>query len=197
MPRHREIVVLINTALKAGNFASRKFANGVWSTIAYLVAKTVDDKEIKQPVVVDLNGECTDVDFNDKYPIQFYHRILNIVTEDDLSETFGNPASTIKETSDMVLIVMGDKSKLQIEQEDIIAACWADIPRELKHADLSTLTLQSVNIIPGDINNNSQEVFAQENIGVDPALAPEDFMCALRYKIVALYSKNCFKLCNP
>ncbi len=200
MPKTREICNIINQALQAGNFASRRFQQGNWALVANLLSKIEQtegaEKEIKQPAIVDNEGEGVDVSFNDTYPIQFYHRILNITPEDDLNETFGNPGTTIKETSDMVLICMGDRNKLKVVLEDILSAIWADIPRELKHSDLQSLTLQSVNIIPGEINNNSQEIFNQEFVNVDYALAPENFMCALKYKIVTLYSKNCFQLCN-
>lgn len=147
-------------------------------------------------MVVDNDGEGTDVGYDDTYPIRFYHRILTITPEDDQEESFGNPGNTIKETSEMALIIMGDKSQLKVSQEDIIAAAIADLPREISKTDLTTLTLQSAIIEIGEAVNDTEEVFSQEYPGVPFALAPENFMVMIKYKIVILYAKNCFQLCE-
>lgn len=196
MPKIREITSIINTALQDGNFSSRKFQSGKWFDIAYILSRVEDDKETKFPAIVGNDGEAVSVSFDDTYPIQFYHRILEQLYEDDQIEDFGDEGNTIKEVNEMVLICMGNKSKLGVFQEEISAAIWADMPRKIKHSVLNTLTLQNVIIEPVAVNNNPNEVFNNEYSNVDYNLAPENFMLAIRYKITVLYSKNCFKLCN-
>lgn len=201
MPKIREITTILNQSLKDGNFHGRKFQSGVWYGLAYLVDR--DDKvgdefiKVRRPSIIDNNGEGTSVDYDDTYPIQFYHRIISPLQYVDMSgEGFGNPNSSNKEIADMVLICMGDRSKVGAYNEDICAAIVNDLTRELSPTQLSVLGLQSATIEVTDTNLNPIEVFEQEYNGVDFSLAPENFMIAIKYKLTTMYGKNCFTLCN-
>lgn len=197
MPRLREITDIINLNLKASAFKSRRFQDGLWNTVADLVTIVDgDNKETKRPGIVASSGEVTDVVYNDTFPIQFYHRILGIVYEDDQALNYGNPANTIKEAADMIIICMGDRNRLGVVPEDVTAAIWGSIVREVPQASLTTLQLQNAYVVPGEINDDSKNIFEQEYVGVEFDLPPQMFMVAVKYKIISLYSKNCFQLCN-
>lgn len=192
---------IINSALRAGQFASRKFQTGVWHGLAHLLPKIEIHQEVEtktvQPAVVYNSGESTDVTYNDTYPITFYHRLYSpSIYEDDLNENYGDPGNFVKETADMVMVVIGDRNKLQVLQEDVGAAIWASIPREITQAQAAAFGLMSGLIIPGEVNNESEDVFNQEFKGVEYNLAPQNFMISVRYKIITVYSDSCFNLCN-
>ena len=201
MPKIREITTILNQSLKDGNFHGRKFQDGVWYSLAYLVDRNEKRGDeivtIRRPSIIDNAGEGTSVDYNDTYPIQFYHRITAPLQYVDMNnEGFGNPNSSNKEIADMVLICIGDRARVGAYNEDICAAIVNDLTRELTPTQLTTLALQSATIEVIDTNLNPIEVFEQEYNGVDFALAPENFMISIRYRITTMYGKSCFTLCN-
>lgn len=192
MPQLREIVDEINIALKGGNFATRKFQDGKWYNIAeFLTREEKDEKITKFPAIIDEFGECIDVNPNDTYPIQFYHRILGILPTDVQLDDFGNNGNQITEVDEMVLVIVGDRKKTLAYRENVASAVWAQFPREL-----TIPNLQSCLIEPLEINNDRESVWYSEFENVEFALEPQQYMIALKYRITAIYSKNCFTLCN-
>ncbi len=201
MPKLREIIVILNQSLKDGNFHGRKFQSGVWHGLAYQIEREEKDGEnfykSMRPAIFDNNGEGTSVDYDDTYPIQFYHRMVSPLKYLDMSQDgFGNPNSSNKEVAEMVLICMGSRTRVEAYNEDICAAIVNDLTRELTPTQLTTLLLQSATIEVGEVNLDSKQVFEQEYNGVDFGLAPEDFMLSIRYNITTMYGKSCFTLCN-
>lgn len=199
MPKLREITAIINASLKAGNFHGRKFQDGKWWEIAYTIGRVEGDKETRFPSVIDNAGEGTDVTVNDTYPIQFYHRIVSPLQYPDLAvntdDSFGNGDQN-KEVAEMVLICVGDRSRVGAYTEEICAAICADFPKELTTAQLGVLNLQQCTIENVDTNTIPEEVFNQEYQNVDNPLPPEMFMLSVRYRVTTVYGKNCFSLCN-
>ncbi len=201
MPKLREIIAIENASLKAGNFNGRKFQDGLWLGLAYLIDREEKGGEdfitTRRPVIVNNNGEGTDVSYNDTYPIQFYHRLVAPLQYLPMNnEGFGNPNSSNTEIAEMMLICMGDRSKVGAYNEEICAAIVSDMVRELNEAQLTPLILQSATIEVVETNTNSLEVFNQEFQNVDFPFAPENFMIAIKYRITTMYGKNCFSLCN-
>lgn len=201
MPKIREIIEILNQSLKDGNFHTSKFQTGNWQGLVYLIDKEEKDGEdfivVRRPAIIDNNGEGIVVDYDDTYPIQFYHRMTATLQYADMSnEGFGNPNSSNKEIAEMVLICQGDRSKIGVYNEDVCAAIVNDLTRELKPADLTVLGLQNATIEVIETNTNSLEVFTQEYQGVDFPLAPENFMIAVKYRITTMYGKACFSICN-
>lgn len=199
MPKLREITTIINQSLQAGNFHGRKFQDGKWYEIAYTISRGEGEEETRFPAIIDNSGEGTDVSFDDTYPIQFYHRIAAPLQYPDQSvnndDSFGDGKQN-KEIAEMVLICMGDRSKVGAYNEEICAAICADFPKELTSTQLAALVLQSCTIENIDTNTNGEEVFSQEFQNVDYPFAPENFMLAIRYRITTVYGKDCFNLCN-
>lgn len=196
MPKLREITTILNQSLKDGNFHGSKFQDGNWLNIAYILSREEDNKLTKFPAIVDNQGEGTDVSYDDIYPIQFYHRIAAPLQYPDMkNEGYGNPNAFHKEIAEMVLICMGDRARFDVYTEEICAAICADLTRELTPTQLATLVLQDCTIEVVDTNTDTEAVFNQEFQNVDFALAPENFMIAVKYKITTEYGKGCFTLC--
>lgn len=200
MPKLREITTILNQSLKDGNFHTSKFQTGNWQGLAYLVDREEKNGDnfiqTRRPAIIDNGGEGVPVDYDDTYPIQFYHRITAPLQYVDMSnEGFGNPNSSNKEIAEMVLICMGDRSRIGVFNEDVCAAIVNDLTRELNPAQITTLGLQETIIEVIETNTNSVEVFAQEYQGVDYPLGTEKFMIAIKYKITTMYGKKCFVIC--
>lgn len=201
MPKIREIIDIQNASLKAGNFHGRKFQDGLWLGLAYLIDREEKSGEdfitTTRPAIIDNNGEGIDVSYNDTYPIQFYHRLtapLQYLGMD--TEGFGNPNSSNTEIAEMALICMGDRYRVGAYTEEICAAIVSDLVRELTPVQLQTLMLQSATIEVTETNTNGIDVFNQEFTNVDFPFAPENFMISVKYKITTMYGKGCFSLCN-
>ncbi len=199
MPALRQIVALINTALQTGNFSTAKFQDATFNNIGYLVSADVQDGEnvvrTVRPVVVAEDGECKDLTVDDTTGMQIYHRNTALAYEDKQEDNFGDPGNSTTEVAEMIIICIGDRNRLKIVQEDVGAFIWENIPRELKHADLATLQLQTVSIEPGEVNVNIEDVWNGEYQGVKFDLKPNNFMLSIKYKITSLFSKKCFKIC--
>lgn len=203
MPNLRSVIDAINTALSAGPLSTAKFQDARINNLAYLVAQDVPNgqgedtssERIVRPCIVADDGECTDLTLDDTVGLQLYHRNVGLAYEDRPEEDFGEPGNSTTEIADMVMIVIGDRNRIKVVQEDMAAALWGAMPRTLSSTVLGPLNLQSVDIAPGETNVNSESVWGEEFEGTDYALMPEDFMIAIRYRITTLYSKNCFTLC--
>jgi hypothetical protein len=196
MPNLRGICTAINSSLKSSQFSPRRFQAGSWDTIAYLVTEIRNEETIKRPVLVDNNGDGTDVTVNDTYPIQFYHRNLGISEQDAQEDGFGDAGKDVTETADMVLICMGNRTLLGVFPEDVASAIWGDIPRELPHATLQALSIMTCSIVPGEVSVVPEDVWAQEYQGTEFALPADYFMLSCRYKINTVYKRKCFTLCT-
>lgn len=198
MPNLRGITTLINNTLQATCFSTQKFQGGSYSDLAYMVIEEPTQEnqlEIRRPAVVANSGESIPVNVDDTYPVVVYHRNTNLFYEDEQTESFGDAGQDIRETADMVLICIGDRDFLQVVQEDVVSAIWANIPRNLTASQLSALQLDKVIIEPGEVNVQPMEVWQQEISNVAYGLDPQHFMLSIKYRIISIYNKNCFQFC--
>lgn len=196
MPALRQITGYINSALSTSVFSSRVFQSAKYDEIADLVYEEKDGNKIYRPVIIDNDGELHDMGINDIYSLQVYHRQSGLVFEDRQENDFGNEGNTTTETADMMLIVIGDKGRLNVVEQDVASGIWANVPRTLSKAILQGLQLQALSVEPGEVNLDPMQVYAQEYQGVEFVLKPNDFMISMKYKIVTEYNKNCFNICN-
>ena len=198
MPNLRGITTIINNTLKATCFKTQKFQGGSYSDLAYMVIEEPTQEnqlEIRRPAIISNYGECIPVNPDDTYPLVIYHRNTSLLYEDDETQSFGDPGQDIKETADMLLICIGDRKNLQVVQEDVVSAIWANIPRNLTTAQLQALQLEKVIIEPADINVNPIDVWSQEITNVPYPLDPNNFMLSIKYRIITIYNKNCYQFC--
>ncbi len=200
MPKIREIVGLINSALKANNFNGRPFQTGVWYELAYQVDRQEKDGDsfidIKRPAIIDNSGEGTDVTYDDTYPITFYHRITSPLQYPVDNENFGNPNSSNMEVAEMAMICIADRSKVNVFTEDICAAMIQDIPKEFNQAQCAALSLNQIELEVIETNSDSVKVFNDEFQGVEFNLNPQMSMISVKYKLTTHYGSACFKICN-
>lgn len=194
MPNINGIAQLINTALQAGNFSSRKFQ----SSVLYLVSdpiKTVEEKsETTCPYIIDNNGEATELTFDDTNQFQIYHKIDSQSYKlADLD--YGAPGTTMNEISNMRLIFMGSRKRMKVTKDNVIAAINADFPKEFLPSVITPLQLNKCVIEMGEIMEDPYSVWSQEFQGVPYDLSTDTIMFSVAYKIDCDYNKNCFSLC--
>jgi len=185
-----EIATFINTTLTADLLSTSRFQKGQYNSVAELIPKS-DEDETTVPMVVSDTGQGTEVTVNDIYPIQIYHRIDDVEIDSNFEEGFGN--NELKtETSDMLMIIIGDRLKLQLNKEDVITAIATAFP------GVWTPTVNYItqtNIVMGAIDLNTPEVYNGEYNSISE-LPPNYFMCSIAYQIVSKINKNCIELCT-
>jgi hypothetical protein len=189
MPKIHEIVASINSTLKSEQFTSKRFQQGEFYAIAELLK---NESEELVPCVVDNYGDTTIVSIDDTKPIQVYHRVLGI--DFKRTQDFGDLKS-VTEGYDMVMVVIGDRNRLQLNQEEIISGVVAGFPLDFTQANLTTWGLKSVEIEPGEINTDKERVFRNE-FNTQAALKSNTIIFSFPYKVITEIDQSCFTLCN-
>jgi hypothetical protein len=192
MAKEHQIVSYINSELSANQFNSSRFQKGSIDAIAELIL--TDEGETK-PAIVDRFGECTYVGIDDTKPFQIYHRVLSPSTEWDLESDFGN-LKNIKEKTDMLMVVMGDRNRLQLTAEDIKTGIVAALPLEIPDSELNSLGLKKANIIPGVFNWDKRDVYNREFTLQENMLKTNSIMFSFSYQIETVIDQSCFTLCD-
>lgn len=188
MAKESEIVDIINTRLK-NQFSAKRFQKGSFDGIAELIRTSTG--EIK-PSIVDNFGECRTVTIDDTKPFQLYHRLINSTFE--VSEEDYGEIDTVNQRSNFILVVIGDKTKLQLNKEDIISGIAAGFPLSLPKDQLTFLNLMSYDLIAGDFNVDREAVWRTE-YNTDFKLKPAYFMFTFSYSIVTTFRQSCFIIC--
>jgi len=116
MAKLAEIVDYINTELQTTQFSAKRFQKGRWSGVAELV---VTSEEETMPCIIENNGDTTKLGIDDTYSFEVYHRVLASNFENG-EDDYG-AARNRKEFNDMVVIVMGDRNRLNLTTEQIIS----------------------------------------------------------------------------
>lgn len=192
MAKEHEIVAYINTVLKATQFSASRFQKGRFSAIAELV-KT-EEGELK-PGTCNNYGEVTYVGIDDTYPFQIYHRVIQPNLAENVEYEFGD-RKALRETTNMLMVVIGDRARLQLTAEDIKTGIAASLPLELPTTELNTLGLQQVNILPGSFNWNRFDVYRAEFNIQDSFFNTNTIIFSLSYQIETTYDQACFTLCE-
>ena len=74
MRKIADITTLLNLNFESTTLSSKRFQRGKFQTLAELVTR----EGWTVPLILDNEGEGTEVELNDTYPFQVYHRILKI-----------------------------------------------------------------------------------------------------------------------
>ncbi len=191
MAKEHEIVSYINDQLRVNQFSSKRFQKGSVDGIAELVEQ---DEETK-PCSVDNYGDATYLGIDDTKPFQIYHRVLRPRAEWGLEQDFGD-LKNIKETTNMLMVVMGDRNRLQLTAEDIKTGIVAALPLELPKSELNNLGLKNANILPGDFNWDRLEVYKGEFNLKEPQLNTNTIIFSFSYQIETVFDQSCFTLCD-
>jgi hypothetical protein len=191
MAREHEIVTFINSELVARQFNAARFQKGSIDAIAELIEV---DEETK-PCIVDQYGDATYMGIDDTKPFQVYHRVISPDAEWDGEQDFGD-LKNIKETTTMLMVVMGDRNRLQLTAEDIKTGIVAALPLELPTSTLNSLGLKKANIIPGQFNWDKGEVYRGEFNLKENLLKTNTIMFSFSYTIETVYDQSCFTICD-
>lgn len=190
-----QIVQYINSVLQT-SLSGRQFQSGKYFTIAKQVVRKDEKKETSFVVIFDNDGnEISDI-INDTYPIVIYHRMTGQAFFDvaqNQANSFGDGTNNKGLTSNMVMVVYGDRKRLKMTQEELSSLIYAYFPAEMLPAVKSMLTgLDTCTFAPLATNNVSIQVAQAEGIKVEP----ENILFALNYQIKEVVNSNCLSECE-
>jgi hypothetical protein len=194
MPNLDGIVTLINNALAAGNFSTRKFQPSAYYQIVDDVKTTGADDEKIEPMIVFTNGECKKMVYDDTNAFQIFHK-LNDVSYSLGDLDYGPPGTTMQETASMELIFVGNRKRLQVRPEDVAAAIMMDMPKEFTAAIAQTLMLNTCIISTDEVETDPYKVWAENWQGTKSFVKPETILVSVKYKIIDEYNRKCWSLC--
>lgn len=147
------ILTDINTQIKTVSFGGKITTRG----LCYLQEK--DGKTFPLENTDTRNGNK--ISWDDKYPLQTYHRILGVEKESDLTQGFGNKVSRTRVYS-MRLVGVGSKTPLSVaayeDNQEIAKAIGDALP-----SFITTTEYLEV----GDFEVIKQEVYDSEWAGVE------------------------------
>lgn len=196
MPSLDKIVAAVNTSIQTGNFKTRRFQASKYYGIADPVKTTGEDSEKMEPMIIDDNGECTKVIYDDTQAFQIFH-VVDDIEYEQADPNYGNAGETMQETAYMRLVFAGNRTRLKVRPEELIAAVILDIPKEFTPGDAQLLALNNVIIETGAVESDPYKVFGANWQGIKTFVKPATVMFSIKYKIITQFTKPCFVLCPP
>lgn len=192
------IINIINTQLQANVLCDARFEGAQINGIAYDTFRNFGGEKKIFPSTQDLTGEGTMITPDDTFPLQLWHRIKN-KTYKVLSTSVGDRNNKVRETTDVILVVAGFTDPLQLTQEDCEALFISNFPDVIKASLISSLKIESLNILLQSSDMDKQSVFKSQFMGQDYSIKPEQILFSIKYQIESTYKKGCFIItdCQP
>ena len=190
-----EIAYIINDNLQTTVFDKAAFQSCLYHGIADMVTTTNPSGDLSEPVIVDTDGQCTELTLNDKDAMKIYHRVLN--TSYSLPDgDIGKAGTYRKEIADMYIVAWGIRARLNgIRPEELAKAIAVGIPLNFSDAQLTTLGLSLLEIDLGSIETDSYKVYNAEFKGPKFAYSTDTIMCSIRYKVTSWIPTECYQIC--
>jgi len=191
-----DIVNLINATLEASTLTNKRFQKGELLGLAELVTKDDTTGKTTVPLILDNDGEGTEVMLNDTLPFQAYHRIteISVATNDD--DSYGDGDTHTEETK-MKMIIFSNRRIMQFQQDDIITAINVGFPVSLSKTQLATLGnwFSQVDFEVENIDIDKEAVWSGE-FGFSNSLPPFYYTFSVNYKIQSHIMAGCYDICE-
>lgn len=144
---------------------------------AVLVRESFESEKVL-PMVIEAEGECHDVLFDDAKDVSLYHRLLTKTYSTQNAKGFGDTPQR-EVTYDMALVVYGKRKAIDFMQlERICVGAIENVTNEAKRMKTEVLST----------NFNRLEVFAGEYVGLPFPIEPDIFLFKINYKLTRVQS---------
>lgn len=171
-----EIVSNINARIISDSMLDNTALYGIAEPI--VIRHDNDSQDIVYPVIIDIDGECRDVLFDDAHDIVSYHRLNKKTYATKPVDGYGDyPQRSV--VYDMSMIVCG-KRKI-INAHNMERVCVRSIESATNYAKRITAEV-------AESNFNSPQVFSSEYTGVQYPIQPDIFLFKINYKITRIQS---------
>lgn len=194
MPFIDPITQKINDNMKASTLADKRFQKGAFYRVANLVPRDEESGNVTIPTIIaDIDNNEIEISFDDRYPFSIYHRVVSLQYE-KVEQPEGD-IQLKRETANMRAVVYGDRNILMLSQEQLVSGVEGGFLEGLTDAQKQEWNLSTADIVTGNVNLNSQNVYAEELGNVKYALKPNHILFSLDYTIVTEYKASCLNIC--
>jgi hypothetical protein len=197
MPFIDKQVEILNASLVSGLFGHKRFGGGVVHGLANIINEAATDTDDAKsfPVVYNENEEPKPVGVDDTYTLIVYHRATG-QSFDTPDTSFGDGFGEVKQTTSMVMVVYGSRTRLKLSPETLAGLIILAMPNFYGKTELigSHLDTLFVEVTGSDLEPLS--VFGAEFNGVDFSISPDEFMFKIEYSLKCEYRKTCLNICD-
>lgn len=192
----KQIVEEINSQLASDLFTGNPYQGSVYYSLAEMQrrAEDTDRGEVlaSRPVIVDENlKEC---ELSDENPLTIYHRQITSTFKED--ENSAGNSNNIIETSTMMMIVMGDRKRLQTTPDTLCSAIASNMIQTITSVSRQALKLYSCEIRPVQAYLDKEVVWQNEYRLTECPLGAEWIYFGIQYQIESSYQRGCFTICR-
>lgn len=186
MPFSKDIVNIIDTKITA-DFKRAAFQPSRVCGLLEVNHNKVNGQLISAPIF----GNSRVV-YDDRYNFQTYHRITGDKQYSKSEFSTGRGESMLIERVPMCMVVIAQRSKLQLTSEQLEQAIVKHLVYRLDPTELTTLHLKNCDVMVQSTDFNSYNVFNQEYTGVDTFLIDNLIYFKINYTIESTFGKGCF-----
>lgn len=189
-----QIATKINDTLKASIFTGHLYQGAKWFGLAETI-KRESGSGYDYVVAQYYQDNITECNIDDTYPMVVYHRHLGSSFEKASNADFGDTMRMTTETADMMMIVYGDRKRLQITPDTLASGISANIPLSLTNTELTNLSLSFCEMRGDGVSFDKDAIWRGEYQTNSNPLGIEKIYFALKYSVELHYSNGCFNIC--
>lgn len=161
-------------------------------SISKQVPRTRQGDEDQIPLYVDYMGEGSFNAIDDRFALCIYHTCNSLEFESKAELEFGDGQDFQTDTANMSVFIYGDRRKLKMIQETIIAIVASAMPASYT---ASAAGFSSANISSVSSPNDSLVAWRDQFQNIPYPLSPEKFFVQLNYQIQTIIQKSCIEVC--
>lgn len=198
MPYADNIVQSINGTLSAEMNNVASLQNHILYCIAE-PAQTNDEnnKQIIQPTVINLDGECTPVTHDDSYSLVAFHTITTETLQGVDNMSFGNKSQDwITSLADIELIVFANRTKVKMSPRVLSGQIIAFMPAsQISITDTQNKKIATGSLAVTSVNYDSLSIFGRIYRNVEYFIGGDIMLFSIRYQLESNFRKECFNTC--
>lgn len=156
------------------------------------VAYSVITESGRMPLLVSDSGNRSYTGFDEKYPIQIYHRVLDSSSE-ETDSGYGEGNYEIQETTQLIMVVTNKRQETKTKGVDLARYIKAGFPSTLTATEINTTGIDQVLITTGQTNFNKEDIISEEYVSLK-AIPAEYEIFTITYQVVMIINKNCLAL---
>lgn len=160
-----------------------------WTLKAHGLARLVKHKDGSIP----MSSAGESIMMDDNYSVNTYHRIIDINSEFDEENSFGDDEVIETENTVMLLVVYGNLERLRISNERFMDIMKAKLPST---SSVTRDGIMNIRVVASGIRLDSESLWNSEFAGVPFKVGPEESFFAVEYTVSMIIDRSCISACD-